>query len=402
MQAPEPFEPYTQISQPHPADEYAHQQRVTTPSRRRWVKVLLWIGITLFALVAFLYTLPHILNLVTSDIPPIDDSDLMPAVRNIPQENNGWRFVEELNAEVERTGLGKEPLKELLANSDPAQVQALLEKNARALALYRQIAEAPDFQDPALANPDTYSYDQELQSLNGIRIVSRLMLLEARFSLNAGDATSTVSTVDELLSIIHHFLRPNTTIINVMVSSSMYRELLTEIQTWVSSQLLTMDVVASLYAMVSDNDLDSVDVGFRNALMVEYAVFKNSALSGFHEGIIETENVCFGMRDEQCQRVLAFGEGDTLYYRPNKTIAMYAGYIRANMHGLDKGCEASPMIEYESDRLPENMVLLYVTENAIGKLLISVLTQGDYARFMVNVCELHQAQATLLEDMQRR
>ena len=200
--------PFTEVSQPNPALAAQSTEPYIDPSaprsRKRWPKVLGGIGIVLLVLVVALYNLPHILNLFTSDIPPIDDSDLIPEVRNVPLEQNGWRFVEELNAEVERTGLADEPLKELLENPDTAEIERILAKNERVLELFEQIADAPDYQEPALADLVSHNASARLTSLTYARLVTKLELITAQQSFVMGESTSTVRSVEHVLTVAQH------------------------------------------------------------------------------------------------------------------------------------------------------------------------------------------------------
>ncbi len=146
--------------------------------------------------IAFLYCLPYLLGVITSDIPPIDDSDLVPAVHNVPIEQNGWRFMEELNAEVDRTGLHGEPLRELVQDPDMEQVRTLLETNTRAFEFFEAIADAPYYQDPGSSDPATFSADTTLSPLGALRDMTYLSLLRAHVAKLANDATSTARAIE--------------------------------------------------------------------------------------------------------------------------------------------------------------------------------------------------------------
>lgn len=233
------------------------------------------IGVSIVLLIAFLYCLPYLLGATTSDIPPINDNDLVPAVHSVPIEQNGWRFIEELDVEVKRTGLRDEPLMELVRDPDMEQVRTLIESNARAFDLFEAIADAPHFQDPGNSDPATFSADTTLSPLVAVRDMAHISLLRAHMANTANDATSTARAIEVPLRVAKHIASPNTTTVGFLVAIAIDTAVYDMIEKWLDAGSLNEQTSGALAEVLQHSETAYLAHGLKNAFQGEYVFSRN-------------------------------------------------------------------------------------------------------------------------------
>ncbi|MBP9749802.1 MAG: hypothetical protein KBD21_03665 [Candidatus Pacebacteria bacterium] len=370
-----------------------------------WKRIFVGTGILIAVLVVAFYTLPYILNLITSDILPIDDSDLIPVARVVSDTENGFRFVEPLNTEVKRTGLTNVVLDDLLKNQDTEKTRLLLEENRNALDLFQKIADAPVYQDPALGDPSQYSYNTVITPLGDMRQLTRLSLLDAYVAFAGGNATATVVAIVRPLRVADNIASPNTNLITVLVAMVMYKRVYDELGLWIDNGLMDKQTLEQVFMSLKSHGVPDFRDSLVSAYKGEYVLMRNLLQNIGATGKDVRTFICAGLSEEECDSEIAGGSMTSLlqgsyYFRPNETMASYANLSRVNIEVIDQYCESPRPPVYETWHVPSPAIRLVLEENAIGKMFYSVWSSGSPEGVIKRSCELKEKYAQLMKSLE--
>jgi len=147
---------------------------------KRIITAVVGVAVVFFLLLCFL---PHIFSLFSSDIAPIDDSDLQLKKITILQDENAYYDLIKLEDTIYIPEEKDDFILDHLAGKiwDEKFVEEILSENKEALGYFSVAASKSSFQDPACANPKEISIDTILPSSNVWRKMSRISLIQALF-----------------------------------------------------------------------------------------------------------------------------------------------------------------------------------------------------------------------------
>ena len=140
------------------------------------------IGIVAFFFLLF-YFLPNIFSLFSSDIAPIDDSDLRLEKVTVPQNENSYYDLIKIEDVIYIPEGKSDFISDHLAGKiwDEKFVEEILFKNREALGYFSIAANKQSFQDPAFSDPEKIGVDTVLPSANIWRKIARLSRMRVLF-----------------------------------------------------------------------------------------------------------------------------------------------------------------------------------------------------------------------------
>ena len=336
----------------------------------------LWFfGIIIFLVVAFL-NLPRILTLIRpGDAPPPDDSALLLKKISIPDEQNGFFALSQINPDSIYRPPGnsnfdldytnyKEPIK-----WDQALVDDVLQKNQAVLDLFNQVAEKEYFQVPDYQDPANINVNVKLYPMNGWRGAARLQAIKALSLSWQGKPDEALREAVKISSLGHKIINSQNSLIGTLVGISIQllgSQTILEILPYGNPTKDALVEVEKDLQNVSDNT-----DGYQNAFRFEYTTISNE-IDTITEGIAEGINqmVKNGTADPAFVKYAKYG----YYYKPNQTKNLYYQLYQQEVSAVGVRCE----LEGQDDQLiSENLKKvvpwkLVFQENAIGRLLFSV------------------------------
>lgn len=361
------------------------------PKKRRWKKVvLISVGVLVF-LGAVAYFLPVILGFFFRDIAPIDDSDLKLQRVYVPDSENAYFDLVELGGTAlepkqiiyEPEGKGQ-MIVDMAAGKvwDDQLAEELIARNADAFEHFSVAARKPKFQDPAYVDPAKITVNTILVSFNSWRRMARLSAIRAQYLARQGNDKEALDEALKPIRIGQKIEESQGSMVGYLVAMAMKSIGLTVMQQIVST--------SKLGAMELSRYAQELDQFYKNEQGLA-AVFKGEYLTGVHvidsitaEGVYRyleesrrtagNSGLPFDEKDETGQKLSRLS-GSNYYWHPNRTKALIAEDARERIRRTTQPCDEVREIEI-SKLTPSSRMRLYVTENAIGKILHDLVAVG--------------------------
>jgi len=332
--------------------------------------ILIPILTAIVIVVALLYFAPVIMGMITSDIGPVDDRDLIPGTVEVPQEQNAYGLIPALDRAVVLTPVYRDVLERMVKGEeradDAATLNALISENTQTLLVLRAMDERTAFIDPILEDPSTLTPEVIPTSLGKLHGAYRIALASGEWRARRGDF---VGAVDDTLlpaRLAHKLTEPNCSLINYLVASVMRRESLEALQRLLGQYGANMTAqelqqLRSALAQLGDDTR-----GLRTALQIEYLSLR-VALHSLTSGT--TDDSIFPA--ELVQDVRELGT-DSYQFRPNETTLLFRDLWRRKSTDALGSCATPAVATAPREQITTPAWMLYITENAVGKVLYSV------------------------------
>jgi hypothetical protein len=328
---------------------------------RKWI----FIGIgSLVGLIICFLAIPFILNPFVKDAARQDDSDICPLTLAIPDADNAY-FDLQKAAEVYATD----------TNIRDKNTELQLSKNAATLKLFADASTKKYYQEPEYARPDTIRLGMELPKLNVLRNIAVLKEKEAVQMLVQGNSTEAINTALEDIKIgklLQDSQADPMTILNGIAIARIGNEAMQQILA--DKQISTYNFSTNALRMEKyEPDAKKRDLAFR----VNYQTMAS---------IFDGHNLGLEGLDEKASHLI-------FWYRPVETHNMFADFNRYQIaqskdcKNIDERAARPSPYTIESNKLFQPT--LYITPNAIGKILYSVIAYSDLG------IQIKQCQSTL-------
>lgn len=315
----------------------------------------------LIVLLFILMLLPSVLGLFFKDRAPIDDSDLSLPTISLPDAQNAYPNLIAAGNAIDRS-YNTQQSQDIAAGKtwDAQPAAQAVASNTSALALLASAAQKPSFQDPAAADPSTVSLDTPFTPISPWRILIQFNCLAALSSAYSGNSNQGIQTAMMGVDMAQKIENSQDFLISWLAAVSMKTQSLQTLQNIIASTTVRTQDLKSLAANLSTYTDDAS--GLAKAEKISYYEEKSTIESIAHGDM--SDMGATGQALSVSSRI----DRTSFYYHPNESISLLADETRQKIADAQSPCDA--LIKSEPAKtLPSNLWLLYVTPNAIGKVL---------------------------------
>lgn len=352
-------------------------------------KIGIGLAIVIGIIVMGFFSVPWIGGLITKDIPPIDDRDLLLEKVMLLDSDNAYFDLIRGGKELSLTD---EEEKFLIAavqgkTWDDKTAITILEKNTKALAVFSAAARKGKFQNPQLADPFSIEFlDITIPHTNAWRKFARLSAINARFLAQKGMTGEALEEAVTVIRVASSISRSQLTLAEYIVALGMKEIAITTAlvvaRGTYSDQARMKSMIAEL-SMSYDNE-----TGLANALKGEYmgtVQITDRLAEGDSESARAVFNFLGDVSDPRKVEELSKKTRSLFYFRPNKTNKIHADMTRSLLLNNTKHCGVLQFSEPDpSWRSP---IALFFSDNAIGKILATVGATAVYENLFEKKCQ---------------
>jgi hypothetical protein len=347
-------------------------------------KAILIIAGAVVLSIAIVIFLPNLLHLFAKDIPPINDSDIILKKINVPDHQNAYFDLRNLDKKVIYEPEGKSELVMNMATGkawDETVAREIVARNTEAFGYFAKAARKPKFQDPAFADPENISPYTVLPPMDTWRRMARLSAIRAVYLANQGKDKEAMGEALNSVKIGQKIQESQASIIGYLTALRMKGVGLEAVQRVAHlSRMSSSDLTNYARAL---NAFYENEGGLINAFKGEYHT-QLWIINGLAEGNEEALREVFGEAGSEDPRIVGLLRNN-YYFQPNKTKLLFAERTRADIKNVNQPC--GEIKETDVPRLaPIGSVKLYATENAIGKILHDSFA-GDLTTVIMMKCE---------------
>lgn len=342
----------------------------STPTpKKRWKKRVVGALIIVITVLMGLWSFPWIASMVTSDIPPIDDSDLRLSKVNVPDAENAYFDLIKIKPVLYWPDDRQKDIASMVAGEmwDEALAQEVISRNKEALEYFADASKKPKFQDPAAADPSQITPNTILPPLNSFRSISSVSALRAQDLARKGNGRESLEEAFKSVAVGQKIEESQGALIEYLVGMAIK-----------SNGLKTIQFVAGA---VPVNEL----VAYRDILNTVYeneegliAAFKNEYQMGVWSlNEIDANGFPFAFaEDAEDMDIPDFLKGQLggFYFRKNETQALAAEFTRSQVENIKRVCSTLQDIEVRKVAPPTWRA--YITENALGMMLYDVVSSS--------------------------
>ena len=277
-----------------------------------------------------------ILNRFTSDISPINDSDLQLGKVAVSQEENSYYDLIKIkdviywqSASVIYQHLNGEVW-------DEEFVKDLLSKNKQAFEYFDQAAKKPKFQDPAFDDQEKFFEQLEQQDFKVLSICREMGVLSAIRALYLAKDRKKIEALEEIMKTMkigQQIQDSQFPSIHYLTAHSMKDYGAKTMQRIISLTELSPEILISYIQKLED--FKKNEEGLKTLWKGEYsfnAKFFGAIASGKKE---QLKQLSSEFDDSLLEKILLFGNNN-FYFRPNKTKLLFAEYIRSIINDVEK------------------------------------------------------------------
>jgi len=339
---------------------FRKNQRVSKP-HNKFVKITFYGTSFVVVLLFVLLLTPSALGLFFKDISPIDDSDLHLPTVSIPDDQNAYSDLVAAGDALGKT-YDTQQLRDIVEGKswDATFAAQAVAGNTTALSLFVNAVRKPSFQDPAAANPDTVSLTTPLTSMGSWRNLIRFNSLAALYLSRAGKSTKGLQVAMMGVDVAQKIEVSQNFLIGWLVAVSIKKQTLQTIQ----------DIVAS--STISTKDLKGVANSLKSYSNDASGLVKAHKI-GYYEqkstiSYLAHGNVADGGTAGSMLSLTSQIDRTNFYFHPNQSTYLQASDIRLRVANAQSACDN--LMKTEPTRvMPSNLFLLYITPNAIGKVI---------------------------------
>lgn len=333
-----------------------------------WKKIVLITLGLLGLLVVFVVLFPRIATLVTSDIAPIDDSDLQLAKVYVPDNENAYFDLIKLDKVTYWPDEKSTILSDMVDGKvwDEALAKDVIARNEEALKYFSDAARKPKFQDPAVADPANISPNTPIPLMSSWRTASRVSALRAQYLASQGRGEDALAEAFNSIQIGQTIEEPQSSLIGYLVGMAIKDIGLKHMQLVINVSSLNSTELSG-YSKDLERFYEN-EKGLTAAFKGEYKM-RSWALDAIASGNMEPDligseadfNPTFSKKDR-----------NNFYFRKNETQALDAESTRSQIKNVGKSCQEETIVDIKQIA-PHSFAQAYVTENAVGKILYKVM-----------------------------
>ena len=319
------------------------------------------IGIIIIIVLVIL--LPFILNLFTSDIDSIDDSDLQLEVILVPDEENAYFDLMKIDDTIyEPVGKRKEILDMVNNNAwNQELAEEIILNNQEAFELFTLAAQKPKFQDPVLSNPDNIKPDIVLPSLASWRIMSEYSSIKATYLLKQGQDENAIKEALISVQIGQKIQESQLTLIEYLIAMVMKERGLETVQSIIISANIESNKLKDYNESMSGFYRN--ENGFINIIKIGYS-WDAMMINAIETGDIEM------------LQSMGWEDGDEYpkndyYFRPNKTKEFFIKEAKSIIKNANQYCNNIQLPENNIE-LSSSLIKNYLTENVKGETMFYI------------------------------
>lgn len=327
--------------------------------KRRWKKIVLIIIGAIVLLIIAVLSLPRFLNLFTKDIAPIDDSDLRLKTVTVLDGDNGYFDLIKLENTIYEPDGKSQIILDMVAGKtwDEKVAEEVISRNTQAFGYFTEAAYKSKFQDPALTDPSKITTNTVLPAMNNWRRMARLSAIRALYLAKQGKDKEAADEALNAVRIGQKIQDSQAPLIEYLVAIAMKSVGLETVQKIIVSSKLSSAELGQYNQEL--NQFYKNEDGLITSLKCEY-----QAIDLIFSGNEEALKSLVGEEESGIIKNIK----NNYYFRPNKTKIIFAEYARANIKNANKSCGEIQATDVPK-LAPSSFVKLYVTENAIGKIL---------------------------------
>jgi len=346
-----------------PEDQTLIIPNVEPKKKRIWLKIIIWFFSILFLLVILLFSTPYILSFLWGkDSPPPNDQDIMLQSVNIPKEKNGYFDLIKLS-DINGGETKKAEIKIIIPKDindmeylesnrwNNNIIENLLASNTEALKIFSDAANKPEFQIDTTANPVNIQPNMPVVALNTWRQISRISAIKAIFLMRQGKDVEAFDEVMKIIKIGSDIEKSkNIYLIAYLVGISIKQTGLDTMRVLIDRSSSSSEILNSYHKKIKEYEsVNNIDP-FRMEYKLGKMGLENLDISEYDYPINYLYNIKF-------------------YFKLNQTLELYANYYRQVIENFEKPCTEKWIINKNE---PDMSWKIYITENSIGKMLISL------------------------------
>lgn len=342
------------------------------------LKVLLIIVLSIIVLGVILFFIPTILNVFSKDSLPPNAPDLQLSIVNIPEEDNSYYDLIKLKDSLKVPKETSPLIREYIEGKkwDDAKIAQLLEDNKEALLFFEEASKKSAYQDPAEADPSTYSINTILPPLSAFRTASEISALKALHLAKQGNVQLAIDQSFQNLTIAGRIEKSQGFLIQYLVSIAIKTRGLTTLQNIVNTSDVSTDQLNKINMQLSDyyDDGGGLERVFKSEFIMRVSTLDMLA-QGIPLELIENIGI-----EEKWKRIMYYGmingKNKNFYFQPNKTKEYDIDYTREMISRAGQSCEG--LEGFSHKKLAPNLspFSLLFTENAVGKILHDVVSSS--------------------------
>ena len=341
-----------------------------TPKKRSFWKSCGLVALILVLLIGGGYGYLTYRFKTAKDIAPINDSDLQPAKISISDDENSYFELVKIKDVIyypkEKEQQDKITQIEEGKTWDENFVKDLVAKNTDALNYLNEFDQKPKFVDPALTDPG--KVDVNTLTLSGtassIRQIAKIQSLESLLLLKGGKSDQAFDENLKILRLSYKLTNYQPALIPYLLGLATANIGWSRLDSIVSTGDLSSEFLQSKKEDLIK--LKSTKEGLKTAMKFEYIIMTKSI----------TEDI--GASPEELKKAAQSNlpldkMSPSFYFQPNRTKQMYADWTREQIKQSDLQCDKITTSSIP-DISKQSKVKLFLTENAIGKILINMTT----------------------------
>ena len=299
-----------------------------------------------------------VLSNYSADIPPPNDSDLLPRQVTISREHNAYYSLINIEKSLYAPTQDSDLFQDHLAGKkwDDEFVAEILSRNRQARKYFHEATQRPQFRDPTIDENGEFSVDV----LMAASTIARVNSLAAAHSLRRGREKK---ALEEALKIIDNgqmIQDSQGTVVHYLIATDMKRIGLERMQQIAASTTLSPEVLIWYAGRLERYKKN--EAGLRAVFKHEYAFF-TTALDGALSGKPKSKT------DERIEPLRKY----SFYFQPNKTKSLHANFVRGQISdvGVPCGLRRNAKIKRLT---PSSKLKMFVTENLVGRILVDIAT----------------------------
>jgi hypothetical protein len=348
-------------------------------------KILFVVGLAPVILIVLFFLTPFVLGLVTRDIEPPDDSDLLLTDAEIPRAENAYFDFLAFGGPY---GSGIEPKVTIYEPSDQhkniniiailegrlrddAIVQETVEKNTEAFKVLDGALRRPYYQDINIDTPEKITLNVVLAPLNTLRQVARIQALRALYVSRHEGPDAGMREAFKVIELGQQLQNSGIqSLIQFLVGIVIKNHGMATVQTILNQGEIASTTLNSYIALMNTYTRSS-SKSLSTAIRGEYTMFTSISDVFNNGGLLED------IKGVDAARLKIGKSFYSFYYRPNETKKLYADWTRDLIRKANGACSNLSNKGSDEDPVPYSTLAfspfaLYFTENAIGTIILSV------------------------------
>jgi hypothetical protein len=355
-------------------------------SRHRGLKVIVWFFVSILLFIVVIILTPNVLGLIYRDIDAVDDSDLSLPIISIPSDQNAFALVEAAGKELDSV---KGSFDNLASgrNWNTAEAKTITDAHQNALRLIQQAALRPVFQSPVGANPNAYDFSTILPHIGGWRTAAKLSNVYALVLMNDGKTSEAIEQASTTLAVGRKITNSQGPLIGWLVGLADEMMAIQTLQIILASSTPSSRDLVALTDNLQSFYLSSD--GLIRSLKLEYYSLKH-AIMYLAEGSTAGEQL-----SAQSPVVSSISKIDrtSFYFHLNESILEMASDRRADIAYIGGPCTKDA--ELEIQKLAPINVTLFVTPNAVGKILHDITAASLGQGPKTKICDFNLSLSNL-------